>query len=121
MGPVDVGAHGGEAIGEAFRHETLSGQVIALIELLLGENVKYAGVAVQAGGVNVDAVQAAFQAAQTLPGLLQRDAPHQPMNLIAQIQKVFGQIASILPRDSRNERCLFHNPFLSSSATDEQR
>ncbi len=83
VSPVDIGAHGGEAVGEALRYKPLSGQVIAFIELLLGENVKYAGVAVQAGGMDVDAVQASFQAAQTLLGLLKRDAPDHSMNLVA--------------------------------------
>src|SRR5579862_3871622 len=77
--PVDVGAHGGEAVGEAFRYEALRRQVITFLELLLGENVKYAGVALQAGGVNVDAAQASFQAAETQLGLLERYAPHHPM------------------------------------------
>ena len=58
-----------------------------------------------------------FQAAKTLLGLLERDAPHQPMNLIAQIQQVFGKIASVLPRDSRNERFFFIDPFPSATSS----
>src|ERR1700691_4133973 len=61
VGPVDVGAHGGEAVGEAFAHKALSAQVIAFVKLLLSEDVKDAGVALQAGRMEMDAVQTAFQ------------------------------------------------------------
>ena len=80
---VDIGAHGGETIGEAFAHKALSAQVIAFIKLLLGENVKDAGVALQTGRMEVDAVQTTVQAAETLAGLLERDASNQSMHLIA--------------------------------------
>ena len=81
--PVDVGVHGRKTIRKAFGNETLGGQMITFVELLLGENVEYAGIAVQASRMQVNAIQAVLQAAKTQPGLLQGDAPNQSMNLIA--------------------------------------
>src|SRR6185295_12175761 len=45
MRAVDVRAHGRKAVSEAFRHETLRREVIALVKIVFAENVEDAGVA----------------------------------------------------------------------------
>ena len=40
VGAVDVGIHRGEAIGEAFVHKTLRGQVITLVKLVAADDAE---------------------------------------------------------------------------------
>jgi hypothetical protein len=53
---VDVGVHGGEAVGEGFGDEGLRGEVIALVELMTTNDVEDGRIALQRSGVEDDAV-----------------------------------------------------------------
>src|SRR5678815_3895822 len=57
MRAIDVRAHGRKAVGKAFRHETLRGEVIALVKVVFAEDVEDAGVTFETGRVQGDAVQ----------------------------------------------------------------
>src|ERR1044072_827274 len=55
MRAVDVCAHRREAVCEALCHETLRRKVIALVKIMLAENVEDAGVAFKPGRVTGEA------------------------------------------------------------------
>ena len=57
MGAVDVSVHRRESVRETFTDKRLRREVIALVELMTTENVKDAGIAFQASGVQRDLVQ----------------------------------------------------------------
>src|SRR5262249_31724563 len=46
---VDVHIHRGKPVREAFRHETLCREVVALVKIMVAENVKNAGITLEAG------------------------------------------------------------------------
>jgi hypothetical protein len=84
-------------------------QMIALVELILAENVKDAGVTVEIGGMDLDFVQDASQSAETVLGLLERNPPDQTVDFISQTEQMFRQVTTVLASDSRNERFFLHN------------
>ena len=61
MSAVDIHVHGGEAVGKTLRHEALGREVIALVKIVLAENVENTGVTLEAGRVQRYAVHTTSQ------------------------------------------------------------
>src|SRR5919106_3835591 len=112
MRAVDVHIHGREAVGETLGDETLRGQVIALVEIVFAEYVKYAGVTLETGRVKRYAIEYMSDAAESRPRRFQGHPAHQAMNFITQTQQVVGEVTPILAGNSSNQRSLCHNLFL---------
>ena len=114
MRAVDIDAHGGKAVGEAFSHKALSRQVVALVEIVAAEDVKNAGVAFEAARMQRDSILEMSNPPQTLFGLFERYSSDDSVNLVAQMKQVFGQIAAVLAGYAGDE-CLLHNHVLLRS------
>src|SRR6185369_2545884 len=106
---VDVRAHRRKAVSETFRHETLGREVIALVKIVLTENVEDAGVAFETGRVQSDSVQNMSNAAEPRLRGFEGHAADQPVYFITQTQQVIGEVTAILTRNSSNQRSLRHS------------
>ncbi len=106
MCAVDVRAHGRKAVSEALRHKTLGREVIALVKIVFAEDVENAGVTLETGRVERDAVQQMGDAAEPCFGGFEGHPPDQAVHFIAQTQQVFGEITAILTGNSSNQRFL---------------
>jgi hypothetical protein len=104
---VDVRVHRREAVGERLADERLRREVVALVELLAAEDVEDGGVRFQARRVHVDAVEQVLDAREAAPGVFERDAADEGVNLVAEVQKVFGEVAPVLAGDACDQ-CCFH-------------
>ena len=63
-----------------------------------------AGVALERGRVQVQAVREAAQAREPVLGILQRHAAHDAVHLVALLEQKLRQIGAVLPRDARDQR-----------------
>src|SRR6266705_282841 len=106
MRAVDVDVHRREAVLKTLGHETLRSEVIAFIKLVLAEDVKDARIAFNARRMKLKTIKQVRDAAKSSLRVFDPDAPHQTMNLVAETQKMFSQIASVLARDAGDE-CFF--------------
>src|SRR6185369_16763814 len=106
MRAVDVRAHGRKAVSETFGDETLGREVIALVKIVLAENVKDAGVAFETGWMQCDAIQQMGDAAEPRLRYFEGHAADQPVYFIAQTQQVIGEVTAILTGNSGNQRFL---------------
>jgi len=102
MRPVDVRVHGRKAVRKTLGHETLRRQVIALLKVVLAEDVEDTRVTLEIRWMQGHAVQQVTDATKPRFRRFERHAAHQPMDLIAQVQQVFRQITPILARNSRD-------------------
>ena len=107
MSAVDVCVHRREAVGETLSDETLCSQVITLVKIIATDDMKNAGIAFEACGMEGDLVQEMRDPVGPAFGRFQRNATHEAVHLVTQGQKFFRQVASILSGDSSNERFLF--------------
>src|SRR6185369_13711392 len=106
MCAIDVCAHGRKAVSEAFRHETLRCEVIALVKIVFAEDVEDAGVALKTGRVQCDSVQEMCDAAEPRLRGFEGHAADQPVYFITQTQQVIGEVTAILTGNSSNQRFL---------------
>src|SRR5437868_1032476 len=108
MSAVDISVHCGEAVGEAFCDEALSGEMVAFVEIVLANDVKDAGIALQACGVKDDAVQQVNDSFDSSLGVLERNPAHDAMHFITKADEMLRQIASCLSGDSGDQRFSTH-------------
>ena len=106
--PVDVGVHRREAVGEALSDKALSGQVVALVEIVLAEDLENAGVALQSPRMQRELRDQMRDARQPMAGVLQSDSPHQPVNLVPPLQQQLGEVASVLTGNPGDKRLFGH-------------
>ena len=83
---ADVGIQSREAVDKAFGDKTLGREVIALVEVVLAEDVKNARVTFQTRGMKDESIDYGVDAAEPGFGRFKRDAPHESMNFITQIE-----------------------------------
>lgn len=74
MRAVDVRVHGREAIGKTLRHEALRRQVVTFVKLMPTDDVKNAGVALEACGMQCYLVQQMLNPAQSAMWFFQCNA-----------------------------------------------
>src|SRR5262245_51996905 len=96
---VDVRIHRAEAVGETLGDKALGREMVALVELVATDDLKNAGIAIQIGRMERDAIHNMTNSSEPLFRFFQRDSAHQAMNLIARVQQVLRQITSILSRN----------------------
>ncbi len=108
MRAVDVDVHRREAVLKTFGHETLRSQVIAFIKHVTTEDVKDARIAFNTRRMKLKPIKQMRDATKPSLRIFHPDAAHQAVNLVAEIQKMFGQIASVLARDARDESLPLH-------------
>src|ERR1051326_672444 len=108
MRAVDVCVHGRKAISKTLGHEALRREVITLLKIVLAEDVKDTRVTLEIRRMQGHAIQQVTDATESRFRRLEGHPPHQPMDLIAQVQQIFGQITPILPCYSSNQRPLRH-------------
>src|SRR5216683_4445928 len=104
MRAVDVHVHRREAVLKTLGHETLGSEVIAFVKLVLAEDMKNAGIAFNTRRMKLKTIKQMRDAAKSSLRVFDPDAAHQAMNLVAETQQMFGQIASVLTRDAGDER-----------------
>src|SRR5262245_27036717 len=97
--PVDVRIHCAEAVGETLGDKALGREMVALVELVAADDLKNAGIAIQIGRMERDAIHNMTNSSEAAFRFFQRDSAHQAMNLIARVQQVLRQITSILSRN----------------------
>jgi hypothetical protein len=90
MGAVDIGIHGGKAIGKAFENEALGREMIALVKGMLCEYVEDTRIALQAGGVEDDTIQQVGDAPHPPRRVFQGYPSHKAMYLVSLRKKIFG-------------------------------
>src|SRR5215213_7925342 len=116
---VDIRSHGRKAVSKTFRYEVLRRQVVTLLKIMFAEDMEDAGVTLEIRRMQGDAIQQVTDATESCLRSFEGHPPHQPMDLITLAQKIFGQITSILPGNSRNQRPLRHTgphvQFVSAS------
>jgi hypothetical protein len=105
---VDVRVHRGETVGETLGHETLRGQVVALVVVVTADHVKDAGIALQRGAVQLEPVEKVGDAAEAEVGRFERDAAHEPVDLVAEIEQMLRDVASVLSGDAGDQREFGH-------------
>src|SRR5262245_42005883 len=105
MSSVDVSVQSRKAIGKTLGNETLGGEVIALIEIVLANDMKNARITFKARGMKCYLIQNARDAAYTPLRCFQSDSSDEAVNLITQAEQMLGKVASILTGYSGNE-CL---------------
>ena len=105
---VNVRVHRRETIGKTLRHETLSCEVVALVEVVTTDDMENARIAFQACGVQDDLVQKVSNPFRSPLRCFQRNAPHQPVDLVASLEQLFRQITAVLTRDAGDESFFCH-------------
>jgi hypothetical protein len=105
---IDVRSHGRKAVSKTFRHEVLRRQVVTLLKIMFAEDMEDAGVTLEIRRMQDDVVQQVTDTDKSCLRSFEGHPPHQPMDLITQAQKIFGQVTSILPGNSSNQRPLRH-------------
>ena len=105
MRAVDVCIHRREAVSETLGDEALGRQVIALIKFVLADNVEDARITLQARGVQLQPIGEILNARESSRRIFERDSSDQAVNFIAQVEKMFRQIAAILAGDTCYQRC----------------
>ena len=118
MRAVDVRVHSRKAVREAFGHEALSRQVITFIELIFADDAVYARIALKARGVQGQMVENMSDAPEPALRVFERDSTHKAMHFVAQIEKIFGQIATILACDAGDQRTFGHAADLTTESAD---
>src|SRR5713101_794438 len=103
MRAVDVDVQRREAVLKTFGHETLRSEVIALVKLVLTEDVKDTRIAFNTRRMKLKTIKQMRDAPKSSLRIFHSDAAHQTMNLVAETQKMFGQITSVLARDAGDE------------------
>ena len=88
--------HRREAVFKAISHEILSGEVIAFVNLATAQDAEDARIAFKTAGVQHHFVPDVIDSLKAILGLLKRHTPHDPVNLIPFLDKVLGQVTSIL-------------------------
>src|ERR1700694_4762118 len=96
MSAVDVRVHRREAVCETFADETLRSKVIALVELVLTDDMEDAGVALEARRMKHPVVQKMFDASQAKIRRFERDVPDESVHLVPEAEEMFGQVAAVL-------------------------
>ena len=67
--------------------------------------MKDARIALQRGGMKDETDRARWRdAAEAMFRRLQRDAPHEAVNLVAVVEEMFGEIAAVLAGDAGDQR-----------------
>src|SRR5436309_4326764 len=97
MRAVNVRVHRREAVDETFSDKGLRGQMVTLVEFVLAYHAKETRVTFHARGVQRDLIQQMVQASKAALRIFERDAPDESVHFVTLAQKVFVQIASVLP------------------------
>jgi hypothetical protein len=108
MRAVDVHIHRREAVGETFRDETLRGQVVTLVEIVLAQNVENAGITFETRWVECYAIEQVGDATETSVGRFEGDAADESVHFVAEAQQVVSEITPVLAGDTRNQRSFGH-------------
>jgi hypothetical protein len=112
MRAVDVHVHRREAVGKTLRDETLSGEVITLVEIIFTENVEDTGVTFETRRMQRHSIDQVSDTAEPLFGCFEGDPAHEAVDFVAEAQEVVSEITAVLARDSSNQRSLRHKLFL---------
>ena len=108
VGAVDVGVERGEFVVERIADEALRGQVVALVGLHLSHRLMDAGVALERGGMQLDARSDGMNTRQPVLGVLQGHAAHDAVDVVSFLQQQFGEVGAVLagnPGDQRASSC----------------
>ena len=93
--------------------ETLRGEVIALVKVVLADHMEDRRVTLEAGRVKYYLLQQMLDPAKASLRIFERDAPNKPMNFVAEIHEVLRKIAAVLPGNASNQSFLLHSPLNS--------
>src|SRR5215510_8400046 len=96
MRAVDICVHGRKAVRKTLRHETLRRQVITLLKIMLAEDVEDARVTLEIRRMQGHVVQQVTDATESRLRRFEGHATDESMNLITQVEQIFGQITAVL-------------------------
>src|SRR5687767_7019881 len=102
MSPIDIHVHGRKAVCKTFRHETLGSEVIALVKVVMANNMKNARIAFKTGRVKNQPVEEMSDPAKPSFRCFQGNTPHQTVNFISETQEMLRQVTAILACDAGN-------------------
>jgi len=113
MGPVDIGHQSRKFIFERVSDKTLGRQVIAFIGFHLSHDVKDAGKTLNRSRMDIELGKDMLDPRHPVLRVLDGRAPDDPMDLIAFLQKEFGQVTPILSGYA-GDQSFFHEPSFSA-------
>jgi hypothetical protein len=113
MSATDVRTDRRELIFEGIAHEALRSQMINLIWLHFVHHVENAGKAFQRGSMEDQLVKNMFYTPESVLRVFDCNSTNNTMDLVIFLQKKFGKVRTILPRDACYQ-CFLH--FVFSSA-----
>src|SRR6266436_3757651 len=82
VGAVDVCIHRREAVGKRFGDETLRSQVVTLVKLMFGQDVKDRGVALKACRVKRDPIEQVLEPGKAPGRILKSDTSNETMHFV---------------------------------------
>src|SRR5678815_5037935 len=108
MRAVDVDVHCSKAVGETLGDETLRSKVITLIKVVLANDVVNAGITLERGRVQNQPIDDVGKTTKTNVRRFERNSANESMDFVAQAQKIFSEIATVLTDYTGNEGFLRH-------------